>query len=141
MLIKSEIYFLKFLDTLHKKSITIIICLVVLISFGMIFNCFKPNDTKESVDLVLDKVVFDGIEFTNGNIINENGYYTYAVDIKNVTEKDFEVKEIKFKFYVDDEETIELKSYIKKSIKVNETQNIFSSIDTDISNYKKLILK
>lgn len=121
-----------------KNSTKIIIGVIVVIlavAIGtLIWFLTRKSDYKITDDVKLDQVTI-----TNINIEYKDNLSTYRGVV--TARKDVSIEHIVIEAYDNDDNKVQFVGYVNKDLKKDEKVDIVSSIDKDITGYKKITYK
>ena len=119
---------------MDKKRIMMVIIsiLVIILIIAVAYNIIKRRP-KPSLYNINKEQVIDGI------IIQENGLYTYTVNVTNIKDELNYVDHLSFTFYdKDNNKIINLSGYIGRELKPNETIPASASVDKNIKDANRV---
>ncbi len=125
---------------MDKKKVMMIIIsiLVIILIIAVSYNIIKRRPKPSLYNINKEQVV-DGIKVTDGMIIQENGLYTYTVNVTNIKEELNYVDHLSFTFYdKDNNKIINLSGYIGRELKPNETIPASASVDKNIKDANRV---
>lgn len=127
---------------LDRKKILAIVAFVILILIIILFVIFKTKNDETKLNSIYNEIKLNNLVFKNASIIENNGLYTYTVDIYNNSKKDYKMQYFIFEFYDDKDKIIAtMVGYSNENIKANKKVTVNSTIDKDISKSKKIKIK
>lgn len=122
----------------------ILLTMTLLISFSLFTGCGKkkeePKAEEEKIEANTNENVIknqnvDGIEFTNTSLIITNGVSRLTATVTNKTGSDYNLNEYDITIYDKDGNIIIIiPGYIGEVIKKDESKNLDTSVDIDLSN-------
>ena len=126
-----------------KVLIGIIIAALIvvagIVTFGIVCRYKLLHSNNISKTQVVGK-----LKVSDGNIINDDGLYTYSVNVKNPTKKTISAKSLKFTFYDKDNKKLTiLLGYINSEIEPDHSMTVMASTDVNLkkANRVKIELK
>ena len=110
-------------------AIAALAIIIGLIIFGIIYRYKLLHENNIGKTQVVGK-----LKISDGFIINDDGIYTYTVNVTNPTKKSIKVDYLLFTFYdKDNEKMTKLLGPVDRTIKSDETIQVSSSVDRDLT--------
>ena len=125
------------IDTNNKTKKIILFAVLILLFTGVIIFMVKKTHSAQDDELLTNQYV-DGLSFENAKIKYVDGTSTFSVEVYNETDNIYNLKKIEIYITDESDKEIRLLGYIGEKINAEEGKYLETSIDADLTNFKKI---